>query len=48
MHSLRYYRIRVRRSGRLSYRLAQRLLRAIPWLLLILVLIELVYVVSRR
>jgi hypothetical protein len=49
MHSLRHYRIRVRRSRRLPYRLARHVLRTIPLLLLILVLIFLhLYVISRR
>jgi hypothetical protein len=40
MHTLRHYRVRLRASQRLRYRLARRLLPAIPWLLLILVLVH--------
>ena len=34
MHTLRHYRVRLRASRRLRYRLARLLLAAIPWLLL--------------
>jgi hypothetical protein len=34
MHTLRHYRVRLRGSKRLRYRLARRLLPTIPWLLL--------------
>jgi hypothetical protein len=34
MHTFRHYRVRLHRSRRLRYRLARRLLRAIPWMLL--------------
>jgi hypothetical protein len=45
MHTFRHYRVRLRGSRRLRYRLARRLLPVIPWLLLILVL---VYVARAR
>jgi hypothetical protein len=45
MHTFRHYRVRLRGSRRLRYRLARRLLTVIPWLLLILLL---VYVVRAR
>jgi hypothetical protein len=38
MHTLQHYRVRLRRSRRLRYRLARRLLNMIPWLPLILLL----------
>jgi hypothetical protein len=34
MHTVRHYRVRLRRSRRLRYRLARLLLAAIPWLLI--------------
>jgi hypothetical protein len=39
MHTFRHYRVRLRRSQRLRYRLARRLLPAIPWLFLIAALV---------
>jgi hypothetical protein len=39
MHTFQHYRVRLRGSQRLRYRLARRLLPAIPWLLPILVLV---------
>jgi hypothetical protein len=39
MHTFRHYRVRLRGSQRLRYRLARRLLPAIPWLLLIAALV---------
>jgi hypothetical protein len=39
MHSVRYYKVRLHRSGRLRYRIARRLLRTTVWLPLILLVI---------
>ena len=46
MHTLRHYRARLRASQRLRYRLARRLLPAIPWLLLAVLIAY--YVVAVR
>jgi len=45
MHTFRHYRLRLRRSGRLRYRLARRLLPAIPWLLLAVLIAYYVFAV---
>jgi hypothetical protein len=38
MHTLQHYRVRLRRSRRLRYRLARRLRNMTQWLMLILLL----------
>jgi hypothetical protein len=45
MNTLQHYRVRLRRSRRLRYRLARLLLPAIPWLLLAVLIAYYVFAV---
>lgn len=49
MNTLQLYRVRLRRSRRLRYRLARRLVGTVLWLaLILLVILATVYIINRH